>query len=816
MENKREIVDYNILQIELERKLYCIKNNNFIMNKEFKEKFGFEFIIINKIKHVISLNEKPYNIEDQSRIIEFIIDEVPQKRFIYSISYLQQVFNELNIEFYSTSNEKLDDDSIDSEICIDEIINIFKNEEINKIFKIKLSNEKIIDLFKKRYPSKEIEVISDLLINTEFYYKNNSKDNLDINIFKNFYDDLINFIFNSNDYILYLIGPKGTSKSLFLNYSILMYNMSYQIPSLYINYIKIKNLDFKKRKNIFKKEMIYLFFDKDNLKSFYQEKYHRTIISDKNIILCLKNFLQSLINIYKNTFDNKKIIIIIDNFDENEMAICDEMENIIKLVEKNSLKMKLIISGHSNFLNKKLKLFIEDNNYFKKNNGNVLFNYNLKIDTENEIKTLPAYYFRKDINGLEDKKIEKILLEEEIKYCDKFNILGMLYSILNYGNEIELKNILDFFNLLPIDYLNFEMKKGKVKFNFHNPIFFKAVKEKIYIKIQESSLLFLLKECENDQIIKGIYEEKLLTLAISYNKLGLKNLIFQKNNILEISKIANFKQSEIENNNEDKIINGYPIVINQVNFKGPNYDLLILFPIGINNKNDYISYFIQIGVNKVENQFTKILNDFNLNKNNYISGIENFIGHDIKITNAELLFIFDKDTQIKLSENNVKIQNFGAKYCINNNIKFYLFSIKDYCLYITFNMLSFNKVSEFGNFNQYSKRNWSMLEKEKFNFLTDEEIDLINSYSKIDIIKTYKTIISYSNIQEFPHFENENIYIIKNVFNKYYVINNVIYYLNNEKNFKKIDEKDIIKKENYNLYILIKKKIKKFKIIKKK
>ena len=260
------------------------------MNKEFEEKFGFNFIIINKTDGIVSLKENMYTIDKQSRIIEFIIDGVSQKRFIYCFTYLKQVFNELNIEYYSTTNEKLDDDSIDSEICIDEIINIFNNEEINKIFKIKLSKEKIIEKFKKRYPSKEIKLISDLLINTEFYYKNNSKDNLDINIFNQFNEDMKNFVFNSKDDILYLIGPKGTSKSLFLIYRFLMYNISYKLTSLYINYKKMKTLDSKKRKNIFKKEMIYLFFDENNLREFYNEKYHRLIISDKNIILCLKNF----------------------------------------------------------------------------------------------------------------------------------------------------------------------------------------------------------------------------------------------------------------------------------------------------------------------------------------------------------------------------------------------------------------------------------------------------------------------------------------------------------------------------------------------
>ena len=797
MEKQKEIKnDYNFLKNEIERNLYCIKRNNFIMNEEFEKEYGFNFKMINNITNTIFLKEKYYNIEKQSRIIEFIIDGNSQKRFIYSFYYLQQVFNELNIEYYSTTNENLNvDDSIDSEVCLDEIINIFNNEEINKIYKIKLSKEKIIEIFNNRYPKNEIKLVSDLLINTKFYYNNNSEDILDKEILMKYYEDIKKFMLSSDNNILYLIGPKGTSKSLFLNFSLLMFNMSYQIPSLYINYIKIKNLELKKRKNIFKKEIIYLFFDEKNLKDFYKEKYHRIIISDKNnFIKCLKEFFETLMNIYKNTF-NRSIILIIDNFDENEKLIYDEMEDIIKLVNENSSKVKLIISGHSNFINNKLMLFIENNSFLKKNKENILLNYNIKIDTENEIKTLPAFYFRKDLKNLDDTQIEKILLSEEITYCEKFNILGMYYSILNCRKKIEIKNIINFFNLLPIEYLNFEMEKDYITFNFHNSIFYKAVKKKIHIKIKETSLLFLLKECNNDQIIKGIFEEKLLTLAISYNKIGLKNLTFCENNKLEIFEITSFKDINIKNEN-NKIKNGEPIIINQENFKGPYYDLLILFPIATINTYKYISYFIQIGVNKIKTQFEKIINDFEINKNNYIKGINNFIGNNnINIIQAELLFIFDKDTQQNLFK--AKSNNFGAEYCIKNKIKFYLFSIEDYCLYITFNIISFNKVYEFGNFDKFYKRNWNMIENQKFYFLTCEEINFLNLKTNTNIIKTYDH--SINNIKGVPQKrDNEKIYILKNESKNYYIINNLMYYSYNRENFDEINEEDIIKDEEFN------------------
>ena len=560
----------------------------------------------------------------------------------------------------------------------------------------------------------------------------------------------------------------------------------------------MKNLDSKKRKNIFKKEMIYLFFNENILRDFYQEKYHRIIISDNNIIFCLKKFLENLIKIYENVFITKSpIIFIIDNFDENEKLICDEMENIINLVKSNSSKIKLIISGHSDFINNKLMLFTENNHFLKNKDGNVLLNYNIKIDTENEIKTLPAFYYRKDLKNLNDTEIENILLDEEIKYCEKFNILGMFYSILNNGKQIDLK----FFNLLPIEYLYLEMEDNCTKLHFFNPIFLKAVKKNFFIKFKEASLLFLLKECNKYQIIKGIFEEKLLTLAISYNKLYLNNLIFCENNILEIYQITDFNDIKIKNTN-DIIKIGEPIVINQKNFKGPHYDLLILFPIQINNTYNYISYFIQIDVNKNKDQIEKIMNDFNINKNNYIKGINKFFDYKIKISQAELLFIFDKDTQQNMFRTKTN-NNFGTEYCIKKNIKFYLFSINDYCLYITFDMLSFNKVYEFGNFDKIVKRTFFMIKKEMFK-LTDYEIEFINLKSKVDIINSY--IIETDVIQGVPqNIDNEKIYIFKNEKINYYIINKIIYYSNDRKNFEKMNNEDINQDENFVLYILSKK-----------
>ena len=60
------------------------------------------------------------------------------------------------------------------------------------------------------------------------------------------------FIFINKRKIIYLIGPKGTSKSLFLMYYSLLLNFQ-NYPTLYINYKIMNKLELNEKENIFKK-----------------------------------------------------------------------------------------------------------------------------------------------------------------------------------------------------------------------------------------------------------------------------------------------------------------------------------------------------------------------------------------------------------------------------------------------------------------------------------------------------------------------------------------------------------------------------------
>ena len=357
MENLKDIQENAaLIQDKIERKLYCIKAYNFKMNEEFEKTFGFKFDVQKCKNDVIVILEKNiYLILQKARIIDFIIEGNSNKRFIYSCDYLEKIINILNIQYYSTKNDKLDN-SLESEISKNEIYEIFDNENILTIYKIVFNDNKIYEIFENRY-SNNIEKISDISLNSGFYYPENSNDEFNLDIFSEYFKKLRKFIWDDERNILYLIGPKGTSKSIFLMNFCFLCNIS-KNPTLYINYSKLKNLSEKQRKYIFKKEMVYLFFDFDKFKEFYKRKYHRLINkSEDNFIRNLKDFIQQLINIYSNTF-NKQIILTIDNFDENNESLFSEMEQLINLVKKNKRKIKLIISGNSDFLKKKFELFV--------------------------------------------------------------------------------------------------------------------------------------------------------------------------------------------------------------------------------------------------------------------------------------------------------------------------------------------------------------------------------------------------------------------------------------------------------------------------
>ena len=537
------------------------------------------------------------------------------------------------------------------------------------------------------------------------------------------------------------------------------------------------------------------------MRDFLKNKYYKIIKKENEFLKALLIFLQDLINVYKNTF-KKRIIVIIDNFDEDNVQKYEKLENIISLVKQNAKKIKLILSGHCQFINKKIKSFLFGTN---KEKGETIINYNVTKGNTKKIKSSPPFYFKNNIN---DSKLEQTLLDKEIEYCKKFNIYGMYHSIINCDKKKEIEELGDYFCLLPIEYLFFEKREdNSITFIFHNPLFKKAIKKTINNLIKEKSYNFLLKEGDEKELLKAIFEEKLLTSLISYNKLNLENWKVNEKNLLEVDKIADFKYSAYPKT-KNKLENGLPIVITQKEFTGEHYDLLILFP--SKSYNDiiyYIAYMVQIGLNKTNIQIEKIRNDFDENELNYKDGINNFVGNDdIRVRQLELLFIFDKSTQDNYIQGNISSDKIGSKYCIENNIKFYLFLAQQNCLIITFDNRKFLPVSQFGKFNKPFKRKWD-LEYIFPSILDEEEINFINNKCDLNIKDCDFFVKSNAKV---PKIINEDIvYVLKNKKEEdtYYIINKQKYNKNFEK-VKKINEDTLFFCIEFSKYSKLKTKIK--------
>ena len=138
--------------------------------------------------------------------MNFFLEKEQKKKqiFIYSSDYLKSIFHKYEIEHYYTENDKLEH-SLDSEICEEDILNIFKNEEILNIHKIMSSRDRLLEIFEERHPEK-FDLISDISLNAEYYYKNKGREILNQNIFFKYENLVEDFLSKENINILYLIN----------------------------------------------------------------------------------------------------------------------------------------------------------------------------------------------------------------------------------------------------------------------------------------------------------------------------------------------------------------------------------------------------------------------------------------------------------------------------------------------------------------------------------------------------------------------------------------------------------------------------------
>ena len=483
-------------ELSIDDALSTIKKYKFNKEKLKNEKnIDIHIMVYTEKDVLIEYNGEIYHFDKKARWFEFIDEGASIKKFICSKLYLNTIINELNFKsFYSTNkynipneikkNDKKDNydsDSLNSQNNVEDICAAFDNENITKIIKNPLNYDGLLEKFKGRYKH-EIKTISDLSLNSSIYFQDEANNALDITLLLQNKNDFEYFLL-INYNILYLLGPKGVSKSLFLMLQSLFLNKAYEFPLLYINYKQMDNFNILRKKNIFKKEMIYLFFNEDELKDFYQSGPYKSITKQK-LMKFISNFITYLLNIYQNTF-RKKIIAIIDNFDTDDEEEISSLQNLINLIktEEHRNKIKLIISGNNKFLNSKLLLYLKNELNFKNpNNGEVLFYYNIELNEKNDIKSSPLYYYKiKDIKSENEiNSVKEESISQERKKFEKYNIYGIHYSLLNSDKKIKISELENYYDILPIEYLVLNINKDNtITFNFHNEIFKLACK-KIY------------------------------------------------------------------------------------------------------------------------------------------------------------------------------------------------------------------------------------------------------------------------------------------------------------------------------------------------
>jgi hypothetical protein len=315
------------------------------------------------------------------------------------------------------------------------------------------------------------------------------------------------------------------------------------------------------------------------------------------------------------------------------------------------------------------------------------------------------------------------------------------------------------------------------------------VKKCIEYLIQENNFKYILKNLDNNRITYCIFEEKLLILLLSCNKMNLIDLEFKEENKLEVEEIFQFKNNAFDKT-DSPIDKNESIIITQENYLGQNYDLLILIP--IKSLNSYKAYLIQIGTNKTKAQITTIKADLNENKSKYIEGLQTFT--DCNIIKVELVFIFDKDTQIGLKNKN---EFSGAQYCIENNILFCLFSIEDFQLYSTNDMEVFILLDKFEAYKpmKIGKRAYNK-SKGDLSFLTIVETQLINGFIEDDILNNYIISNGSDYIYNLNQCQKESIYIFFNEEERIYIIKQK-YYQIKDGNLINIKKSNINQKEKF-------------------
>ena len=705
-----EFDNYKIIEMDEKDKILMdifkyLKNTNDLRIGEtiiLNDRISFQ---IKKLipDYVVMIKDEDYMLMNNSREIMFVnINlKIITRKFIYNTNNLRKRLKDLGFKSYfikpnKNNNNNNNNNSISSlneentigtetsEVSLNDPYTIFMDETIKYIYN---ENQKPIlteENYKNRY-CKSIEYLKDLNNNAKYYYGIYKDYNFqELSNYINAYTNLRNYpdLFESK--ILYLYGPKKSSKTTFLLY--LIYNFKYsEAKTLYFNYNYLKNKLIKDIKRIIYHELLYFCKDIDEMKKFEEKKIFSGL-ENKILMDVIYSILNKLFDTIGKEDDCPRIVTIDNIYEMNEDDI-HYLNKIIKFIKIKNQLVKIIICGNGTYFNQKFIEFYE--------------NYKVRTNKDNSSKNQLSefvYLYNADKteiqNIFKDMGINKREKEEELITKEVNEINYYSFNFLYFAEELDNKTLThdeiiknkNFIGGMPLEYFEIEKKGNDLNFNFYSNFFKKCFKNKIAVEIEKNTLTNLLKKNEYPRTFFGICFEKLITLLLMHNKLNIKNLIFNKNSIKEIKEIAKLKEKDYIGEVFDEEEIETPILIIQENFFGPLYDLVII----TKHDNDYYSDFIQIGVDKDKNQINNIIKDLENNYSLYKKNILKVFGIETKY--ISVLFIFDLNTQKEgkyLS---------GTKICKDMKINSYLFSFKDCELFELYNELLINVNDYFPSF----------------------------------------------------------------------------------------------------------------------
>lgn len=641
---------YNFIKINLKdniesNKTYIIPNSK-ILGKELIE-LSFK---VSLFSGIIYYNNNQYIFSPEARIINIHHKNETLTKFIYNSFQLQNILDNLEITSFFVELDR------NSNVSINEANDAFLDKSIVDIY----SDDRPRILSKKNFQNRfkeNIMEIKDISFNSYIYFENDSNKKF---IFSKIYDDYSNKIINfviSQRKILFFLGQRRNSKSVFFN--LLPMAISPNVRSLYLDIKTIGKLaDIKTIKRLLYYEMLNLAANENEVQQIYNMKIFKDIKFSKALIL-VKEIISKLLIGYNNTFSSKYILVIIDNLylqEKDELILND----IIELI-KNNNKFKLVISGEGMFFVNKIKQ---------------AFLYKFLGDTPED---LLFFIFDNNLCNVIENNID-----EEINYLNKYKIQELIHIISLDDKEIDnpqiILNSLNYFRDIPF-YFNiyFNINSYTIQFKIENKTFRDALNKVVDYHIKKTELESIMSRNYFPRNIYGISEELLIILLLKYNKFNIKNLFFEF--IIIVKEVNNIKYG-IKGKFIKKLDYFQNVLILQEKYNGENYDFLIIQSLA---KYRFL-IFVQVGVDKNFKEIKGHYNNLKINEKSYIVNLENYF--DCKIDDIYLLYIFDEDTQKEKGPN----ASSGSKICQRHNINFLIYSFNDRALK-SFNNDKYNSIN---------------------------------------------------------------------------------------------------------------------------